>query len=589
MRSSTKSPVYSGFTALALLAAPSVGLAAGPLGEIPEPGGFTSYWRILLILLMVIPWLLFCQWVDKDTQFVRKVSREKWNLIVLGGGTVGLAVWLLLPWTTTGLFVAGFGLWFMITAGSCAVYVIVRNGVVDAKSRVFTPQHLRKAMGSLGRKDVRMDSVERVKLTAHNGSKVTPPTDPNQTDAYDAAQSLLFDAFWRRATEVEMIVAAAGIRLVYRIDGIPVPRHELLTPEAARHALTFLKTVAGLDVAEHRKPQEGAIRGQIVGAEGGATEVEVHSSGTTQQERLSLKIISEQNRLRITDLGMEAKQQAKFEACCGEKQGLVVVSGPRGSGVTTTLYAALRSHDAFMQNLLTLEYEPLMDLENITQNKYDVGKHDVSYARQLQTVLRREPDVVMVSDCADRETAHHVAEAAVNGKKIYVGMQAKDSFEALKKLVSLAGDSDAVSRALVAITCQRLVRKLCIACRQAYKPDAALLKKANIPADKIEHFYRPPPEGLVDAKGHPIICTNCQGNGYFGRTAIYEVLEVDDVIREMIRSGQPTSAIRAQARKNGMLYLQETGLQKVISGVTSMNEALRVMRDEEAPAKAAAK
>ena len=130
------------------------------------------------------------------------------------------------------------------------------------------------------------------------------------------------------------------------------------------------------------------------------------------------------------------------------------------------------------------------------------------------------------------------------------------------------------------------MRKLCIACRQAYKPDAQLLKKANLPVDKIEHFFRPPPEGLTDAKGNPIVCTNCQGSGYFGRVGVFEVLVVDDTMREMIRAGQPVSAIRAQARKGGMYYLQETGLQKVQEGITSMNEALRVMREDE-PARSA--
>src|SRR5690606_33119152 len=126
--------------------------------------------------------------------------------------------------------------------------------------------------------------------------------------------------------------------------------------------------------------------------------------------------------------------------------------------VTTTLYAALRNHDAFMQNLLTLEHAPLMELENITQHIYDSTKHEASFARQLQTVLRREPDVVMVSDVPDRETAHLIAEAAHEGKKLYVGIQARDSFEALKKMLSLAGDTDTVAEALMAVTAQRLVR-----------------------------------------------------------------------------------------------------------------------------------
>jgi type II secretory ATPase GspE/PulE/Tfp pilus assembly ATPase PilB-like protein len=577
-------------TAGGLLAWPAGAQAAGPLADLTTPGGYVSYLRIAVILICMMPWLAFCQWVDKDTAFLRRVNREMWNSVVLGGGVVAFALWLLMPWKTPGLFAAGMGVWFLVAGGSGAIYVIYRNSLVDHTARVFTPRHIQASLGGFRKsKEDKMDSVERVRLVDSTKSKVTVPTDPTKTDEYDAAQTLLFDALWRRATEVQLVVGASATRCVYRVDGVPTPRHELLTPEQAGMALRFIKKIAGLVVDEHRKPQDGAITGNIAGQDGNRTEIEVRSSGTTQHEQLTLKIVAEQNRLRVADLGMDEKQQAKFEEICKQPSGLVIISGPRGSGVTTTLYAALRNHDSFMQNLLTLEYEPLMDLENITQHVFDAGKHDAGYARQLQSVLRREPDVVMVSDCPDRETAHLAAKAARDGKKIYLGIQARDSFEALKKLLSLAGDTDTVAGALQAVINERLVRKLCVACRQPYKPDAGLLRKANLPVDKIDHLYRPPPEGLVDQKGRPIICTNCQGSGYFGRTGVFEVLEVDNNVKELIRAGQPVNAIRAQARQNRMLYLQETGLQKVMAGVTSMNEVLRVMRDEEAGgAKAAA-
>jgi type II secretory ATPase GspE/PulE/Tfp pilus assembly ATPase PilB-like protein len=222
-----------------------------------------------------------------------------------------------------------------------------------------------------------------------------------------------------------------------------------------------------------------------------------------------------------------------------------------------------------------------MDLENITQHIYDPKKHEGSFSRQLQTVFRREPDVVMVSDCPDRETAHLVVKAAQANKRIYVGMQAKDSFEALKKFASLAGDSDGLAAVLRAVLAQRLVRKLCVACRIAYKPDLQLLRKANLPVDKIDYFYRPPkPEEMVDDKGRPKVCPNCQNSGYFGRTGLFELLAVEPKMRELIANGQPLSAVRAQARKNGMRYLQEVGLEKVWGGVTGMNEMLRALRNE---------
>lgn len=562
---------------------PASTLATDALAALPEPGSYMSWLRIVLVLVCMLPWLAFCQWVDKDTQYVRRMRRDTWNGIVLGGGAVGLIVWIMLPWNSVGLFAAGFGLWFLATVGTCAAYVVLRNGHVDANARAFTVRHIKSWMGSLGKKaEAKATAFERVRMTRHNGEKVPVPSDPTQTDAFEATQNLLFDALWRRATEVEMLIGTSDVRLAYRIDGVGTPRTELLTRDAATNAINLIKTIGGLDVEERRRPQQGELTAVITGTNAPPTEIEVRTSGTTQYEKLSLRIVGEENRLRMGDLGMDDKQLSTLEEIIRRPSGLVIVSGPHGSGVTSTLYAALRNHDAFMQNLLTIERESLMDLENITQHIYDSTKHEASYARQLQTVLRREPDVVMISDCPDRETAHLAAKAACDGKKIYMGIQARDTFDALKKLVSLAGDLDTVAQALVVLTSQRLVRKLCIACRQPYKPDSGLLKKANLPADKIEHFFRPPPGGLVDAKGNPILCTNCQGSGYFGRTGVFELLEVDDGLRDLIAKGQPVSAIRAMARKNGMLYLQEVGLQKVMNGVTSMTELLRVMRDEEA-------
>ncbi len=556
---------------------------AGVLGELPEPGSYVSIWRVILILICVLPWLAFCEWVERDTRLIRRLNHDLWAGVVVGAGAVGLALWLMLPWNTAGLFAAGFGMWFVITVGTCAVYVVLRNGMVDAAGRVFTPRHIKAWISRGGKKQEKGLAIERVRLIDSKNNKVPVPTDPNQTDPYEAAQHLIFDALWRRATDVEMHLSDSAVKLQYRVDGVLTPRNDLLTPEQGAAAVQFIKTIAGLDVNERRRPQEGEIMGAIAGADAPMTDIEISTSGTMERERLAMRIVGEQNRLRLADLGLTSAQQSTFEDLAHRSSGLIVVSGPRASGVTTTLYAALRTHDAFMQNLLTLEHSPLMELENITQNIYDSSKHEASFARQFQSVLRREPDVVMVSDCPDRETAHLAAKAAEEGKKVYMGVTAKDSFDALKKIVSLAGDTDVVSSALMAVTNQRLVRKLCIGCRQAYKPDAALLKKANLPVDKIEHFYRPPPEGLVDSKGNPIVCTNCQGSGYFGRVGVFELLVIDDTIREMIRAGQPVNAIRMQARKGGMYYLQEIGLQKVQEGITSMNEVLRVLRDEEPP------
>ncbi len=555
-----------------------------PLADLPEIGGYISLFKWAFVLVWFFLWLLFCQWVDKDTVYVKAMSRYTWNGIILASGIVAFAVWLLAPWEG-GLFAAGWGVWFVITTGTCSIYVVLRNRLVAPTARVFTPKHIAAQLGKMfgGKKSRVSEVIERVPVTGADGKKVKPPEDPALFQPYETVQNLLFDALWRRATDVALATANDTVRLIYRIDGVPNERRDFLTAAQVPPAIDLLKQIAGLNREERRKPQTGKIHASNPTASGTKVEIEVKTSGTKAGEQLALRILTQESRLRLADLGLLPPQLEQLEKIVKEPSGLVIVSGPKGGGVTTTLYAAMRAHDAFMQNLAALERTPLMELENITQHRFDPTRADVTYARQLQSILRREPDVVMVSDCLDQETAHLAAKAAAEGKKIYVGMPARNAIDALKKFVHLCADSDLAAAALKGITGQRLIRKLCVSCREPYKPDAALLRKANIPADKAEYFYRARTEPMLDKKGRPILCPNCQGSGHFGRIGVFELLVVDDAIREMIRTGQPATNILKQARKNGMREMQDVGIQLVVSGVTSMNEVIRGLRDEEPP------
>lgn len=557
---------------------------AMPLAAMPEPGGYISLFKVVFVLVWFFLWLLFCQWVDKDTQYVKSMNRTVWNAVVLGAGTLGLAMWLFLPWQG-GLFAAGWGVWLVVTASAGAVYVILRNRLVAPPARVFTPKHIGEQIQRVfAKKDKSSEVFERVSVTMSNGKKLKPPEDPTQLGSYEAAQNLLFDALWRRASEVTLAAAGENVRLRYRIDGVNTERRDLIAAPQVPGIVQLMKQVAGLNSEEHRKPQHGKIHALNPTAGNTKVEMEVRTSGTKAGEQLELRIISQEARLRLPDVGLNEAQLAQVEAVVKQPKGLVIVSGPRSSGVTTSLYACLRAHDAFMQNLQSLERTPLMELENITQNLFDPTRADVPYARQLQSILRREPDVVMVSDCPDQETAHHAAKAAEDGKKIYLGIEARTAIDAMNRFKTLCTDSELVAKTLLGVLCQRLIRKLCVACREPYKPDAALLKKANIPADRVEYFYRARTAPLLDKKGRPILCENCQGSGHFGRIGVFEVLVLDDVIRDLIRNGQPAPAILKQARKNGMRELQVVGIELVIKGITSMNEVIRGLRDEDAQA-----
>jgi len=556
-------------------------LSMGSLAMLPEPGGYISVFKIVFVLAFFGLWLFFGQWVNKDTGYVR-TSRDMWNGIVLGGGAIGLVAWLLLPWKG-GMFFLGWMVWLFVAGGAAAAYVLHRNARVQPATRVFTPSHVARVISQLGKsKEKKLEAVERVRISDHEGRIVPIPEDPLELEQFLAAQELLSDALWRRASEVDLACMGEKVLLTYRIDGVVTKRPDLLDRTRAEHALNLIKAKAGLNLAERRRPQTGRISVTYPVGTTNVAQIEVRTSGSTAGERLFLQVVSEESRLRLADLGLHPDRLKQLEELVAKPEGLVIFSGPKGSGVTTTLYAALRAHDVFTRNIHTLERKPLMDLENITQHVYDSEDAGLGFARRLQSIVRREPDVVMVADCPDRETAQLVVRAASSGKKLYLGMTAKDAFEALQAFMKLAEDPTRVAKALLGITCQRLIRKLCPACRQAYKPDPQLLRKVNLPADKIEFFYRPPSQPLRDKHGNEIICPNCQGSGYYGRTGVFELLVVDETVRKLLAGGAGMAQIRAACRKNRMLYLQEEGLMKVIDGITSMNEVIRGLRDEPA-------
>jgi len=354
-------------------------------------------------------------------------------------------------------------------------------------------------------------------------------------------------------------------------DGLPADVGERL--------FRYLKRIAGLNVEEARKPQTGQITVALLSHSGEVGPTEIRSSGTTQGERLRIHVQTGPVLMRLHELGIAPPRLDILKKnLLGKSTGLCLIAAPPQNGLTTTQYAVVRSHDAYMHNIHALERRKSLDLDNITQQVYEGTNTDVNYARMLQTVLRREPDIVMVSECEDKETAQIATRAGATDRKIYMGIHAADCFDALTKYLKFVGDTATAAKALRGVLAQRLVRVLCEQCREAFKPDPDTLKKLNLPLDKIERFYRPPSEPKLDRKGKEILCPSCQGSGYTGRTGIFELLVVDETVANLIAEGTALNRIKAQCRKSKMYYLQEEGLLKVIDGTTSMNEILRCLR-----------
>lgn len=535
--------------------------------------------KVAIAILLLVGWAAVVQWVDRDTDVV-KTRREHWNMLCVVGGMAAYFVFLLPPWHGA-LFAVGVFAWMVLAGAPMLGYVIHRNGRVSPANKVLTPSHIKTLIGLSKEKKASVGKDLKVKINDHAGKFVDMGSTADEVKDFESVQDFLYDLLWRRASDADMVAGAEKYRLVYKVDGVATEHKDGIPAEKGQRIFRMLKRIAGLNVEEIRRPQSGKIQASLISDEKPTGVCEVHTSGTMAGERMRLQIKSSAVLMRLADLGLAAQRLESVNGFLRKQHGVLLITSPPQNGMTTTQYAIVKSHDAYINNIHALERNALLDLDNITQQKFEGDNTDVNYARALQTVLRREPDIVLVDCCEDRETAKIAARAGAEDRKIYMGMHAKDCFDALGRFISWVSDNAMSSKALLGVINQRLVRILCKDCREAYEPDPATLKKLNLPADKIDRFYRPPSEQKLDKRGKEVMCPTCRGTGYHGRTGVFEVLVTDEPIGKLIAEGASVEKIQAQCRKNKMYYLQEEALLKVIDGTTSMNEVLRCLRSNE--------
>jgi type II secretory ATPase GspE/PulE/Tfp pilus assembly ATPase PilB-like protein len=436
--------------------------------------------------------------------------------------------------------------------------------------RILTVDHLK----SLVAKSDKLAAMENFMfITARNNEVPKPEPRTPTFFGYRTAYDVTTDAAWRRATSVSFVPKGETYEVTYHIDGTPT-RQPALPRDQMDYLLHFLKELAGLDSKEKRKPQKGKFRTR---QEKQNTDWEVLTAGSTAGEQVRLDRITKESALRIADLGLAADHVEQMEHLKEHEQGLFLVTGPRKSGVTTTMYALIRNHDAFLNNINTIEKQPSAALLNVTQSVYaltDTGT--TTYAKKLQSLVRMGPNVVGLGECDDSDTAKVASAAARDGTLVYVVLAADSVLQALGKWLKMVEDRKVVAETLLGISNQRLFRKLCPTCKQGYAPNKELLKKFNLPAEKAKVLYRPGKE-VFDKRGKPSVCGTCQGTGFVGRTGVFEVIFFDDELRKAIRTVRQLPELGMQFRRAKMLYLQEQALRKAIAGTTAVNEMLRVL------------
>lgn len=534
------------------------------LGSI-EYGNYISLTKFIIFAILFFAWLPIVNWVYRDAKVVR-TKEMFWTLIFFSAGAVAAVIWLL-----TYFFIIGLLFYLIAVAATLLVYIMHRNAKVPTFERILTANHI-KSLFINEQKQITALSKGLSFITANNNEVPIPQRKTPEFFGYKLANEIFHDAIWRRTETVTFLPVPEGYRTIYNIDGA-IFKQPTKAREEMEYFIRFLKHLADLNVNEKRKPQRGKFR---IRSNKTNIDWEVTTAGSTAGEQAQVRQIKQHSLLKLADLGLSASQLEKLNKIRDLQSGLFIIAGPKKSGVTTTFYTMLRNHDPFLHNINTLERQPSAELANITQNIYSLSDTGtMSYAQKLQTILQNNPDIIGVSDCQDAETASILCSVARKGKLVYVTLEAPNVVEALGKWIKLLGDKDLVAETLVGIVAQRLLRKLCSKCRQPYEPNIELLRKFNIPAEKVKLFYRQA-ETRRDKRGKSVLCENCQGTGFFGRTAVMEIILINDELRKTIKESKTLSDIGTQFRLTKMLYMQEQALRKVIGGTTAINEVIRV-------------
>ena len=369
-----------------------------------------------------------------------------------------------------------------------------------------------------------------------------------------------------RASDIHLEPFDDGLHVRYRIDGVLHPGE--VVPAAQGAAVSSrVKLLAHLDIAERRLPQDGRIKTRVKGRE---LDLRVSTVPTVHGESVVMRVLDRASvRLSLEDMGFEKDTLARFNQLIHRPHGILLVTGPTGSGKTTTLYAALAKLDSVSQKIITVEDPVEYQLEGINQIQVH-SQINLTFANALRSILRQDPDIIMIGEMRDGETAQIAVQSSLTGHLVLSTLHTNTAASAVVRMQDMGVERYLITSTVNGVLAQRLVRRLCPHCKTPVQPDPALLQSSGL--------------GRFLSGGAPVYeargCDHCRGTGYQGRTAIHELLVVDEAMRSAILQGLDASALQSIAVKAGMYTLYDDGLRKVAAGVTSLDEVLRATQDQ---------
>jgi len=391
----------------------------------------------------------------------------------------------------------------------------------------------------------------------------TPPSGPSLEDnrAIGVVNQILARAVKERASDIHLEPREQYLRVRYRIDGILQQRPSVL--EAVRFAVVQrIKVLCNMDIAEKRVPQDGSFKLLYEGSELG---FRVSTFPTEFGEKCVLRVLTGERPVgRLETLGMPEAVADRLRAAMSRHSGMLLACGPAGSGKTSTLYSVLHELQSAERNIVTLEDPVEHRFDGITQGQVNT-RANFTFESGLRAILRQDPDVIMVGEMRDFETASIAFKAALTGHLVLSTLHTENAAEAVVRLADIGLERYLIGACLRAVVAQRLVRVLCVNCRKPVTAEASAKRMLGLPEDRAYTLYEPG------------ACVRCASTGFQGRVGLYELLEVDEPIQEVIKSGGGKSQIEAAMRHRGMPTLRDAGWGLVREGRTSLGEVIRVV------------
>ncbi|MBX3376350.1 MAG: Flp pilus assembly complex ATPase component TadA [Phycisphaeraceae bacterium] len=545
-----------------------------------------SFWKPLFLLVPLVGWLWIISRVYDKHAARFHLGRGKWNAIHLSIGVLAVFAALAIPVKGEAAFWIGLGVMIVILAIDLVAYAVVANKDDRVPEEFHVKFNMLAKMAETRAAKAEAKKQGKVELVIKSPDKSTLAAPMAETPEFEvrvAAEGIVTKALDVRASQADIGPSGkdTNYAVSYLVDGVRQPGQTIPGPNAIK-IMDFWKSAGKLDLQDRRRKLTADVS-----IERGVDKhtLRVTSSGAQGGMRMTMLFDpSKAVNKKIAELGLLEPQMAELKAIVEDAKGVVLLAAPPDMGRTTSLYSIIRMHDAYTTNVQTVELETQVALEGIRQNVFESAGEGPEFSTFTRSILRRDPQVVGVAELPDDQTAKEIARADHERTRTYLSLKTDNALSAILIWMKAVGDPDMASKSLHGVVAQKLLRKLCVNCRQPYQASPDMLKKLGVPSDKPRQLFKK--GGQVLIKNKPEVCPVCNGIGYLGQDGIFEVFRIDKAEREFIKTGN-MSALRAEFRKRGLPTIQQAALKKAFEGITSVEELSRVTMEQKPAAPAA--